>query len=187
MTNTPLPNTDVPALPPKVGGGGRWWIFPAIIVGLLGFQIIISLVGVYLAQVSQSAVVESDYYNRAVHWDDYEARVRASQALGWQMTFRTQPAPAAEAMLGRRIVKITLQNRTGQMLQGATIEGKFFHHAHPRDGQNIRFTEVSTEPGAYQAQVPLRQAGIWEFRLLAKRGPDEFLIDSQEEILGTAH
>ncbi|MEI8195177.1 MAG: FixH family protein [Phycisphaerae bacterium] len=176
--------TNAPAQP------GRWWIFPLIVVGLLLFQIGMSLAGVYLAERSPAAMVEADYYNKAMHWDDYEARVRASAALGWQATFTILPPAGGStgiaALKGERLVEITLTDKLGRPLRGATIAGKYFHHAHPRDGLDIQLKEDPTRPeaggGIYTAQTPLRRIGTWEFRLLIKRGPDEFILTRQLEV-----
>lgn len=85
---------------------------------------------------------------------------------------------------GERLVEITLTDNLGRPLRGATIAGKYFHHAHPMEGLDIRLTEDTARPaaGVYTVQTPLRRIGTWEFRLLIKRGPDEFILTRQLEV-----
>jgi nitrogen fixation protein FixH len=162
---------------------GRWWIFPVIIVGLLFTQIVLSLVGVYLAVSSRSAAVELDYYNRALHWDDYEKQVRAGEALGWRVVWAIHPPGDANAAVqGVRRVELTLSDRDGRPLRGVQLDGTYFHHAAALEGREIHLAEDSGRPGVYFADAPLRRVGTWEFRLKARRGPDELLIDQIESV-----
>ena len=53
------------------------WRWTSLIVGFLMLEFVLCGVGV-TAALRGRPVVESDYYNKALHWDDHVALLRAS-------------------------------------------------------------------------------------------------------------
>ena len=156
---------------------GRVWIWPAIVVGLLVLQIGLSLAGVFLATRGQSFAVEDDYYNKALHWDDFAALERRSAALGWKAELVIGDVVTA---LGRRSVLLHLQDRNGRDIGDATVRIICFHHAMANDFQDVMLH--AARPGVYVADVPLQRAGTWEFRLSVTQGREQFVEKIQREV-----
>jgi nitrogen fixation protein FixH len=155
----------------------RVWIFPAFVIGLLGLQIVLSLAGVYIATRSKSFAVESDYYSKALHWDDEQAALRASEALGWHSVLHV--APELDAQSNRQLL-LTLTDRDNRPLTQATVDVLFFHHAHASEHQMATLREIA--PGQYAAQLAIRTPGRWEFRFSVAHDKDRFLAKELREI-----
>lgn len=162
------------AQPPRKS---RVWIWPAIVVGLLALQVGLSLAGAFLATRGQSFAVEDDYYNKALHWDDFAALQQRSAALGWKADLVIGNVASA---LGRRSVALHLQDRNGQNIDHANVQMICFHHARANDFQDV--TLKAAQPGVYVADLPLNRAGTWEFRLSVTRGHDQFIEKIEREL-----
>jgi len=167
----------------------RGWFWPGLIVGFLLFQVGLCAIGVYLATSSQSFAVESDYYNKALHWDESAAEQQSSNALGWQTALFVADTAGSDAVLGKRIVTLTLKDRAGAPLDGASVKLLCFAHARAKDAQ-----QASLKPaggGAYSATLPMPRDGLWEFRMIASRGADTHVETVQRELAalgqGVAH
>jgi nitrogen fixation protein FixH len=136
-----------------------------VIVGLLSLQVALCVVGVTLAVRGKGVVVESDYYTKALHWDQQKALLQASRDLGWNVGLDVGPTATTR---GDRAVVITLVDRAGTPIDDAGVELAYFHHAAPRDLRQAPLK--ATGGGAYLASIPLERAGHWEFRLTIRRG-----------------
>lgn len=114
-----------------------------------------------------AAVVEPDYYRRAVAWDSVMAAERHGAELGWRLEAEVGPLTPQGAVLRARLL-----DRAGAPLEGATVRVKAIHNldaAHPVAG--------GLEPGpdgTYAARLPLRHAGLWELRFEVTRGTERF-------------
>jgi hypothetical protein len=162
MTGEP---ETIPARPSRP----RIWILPAMVFGLMGLQVALCAAGIYAATNNKSFAVEHDYYSKAVTWDQQQAILKASAALGWNVTMTI----GTPDVYGNRNVTLTVNDRTGAPVNGATAEVISFHHA--------RANEIYKGPlphfaaGRYGGDVPLRRTGNWEFRLKIQRGNELFV------------
>jgi len=158
----------------------RWTL---IIVGLLVMQVIFGGVSVALALRGRGVVVEADYYNKAVHWDDHEALVQASQKLGWKADVRVGDVATSK---GERALMITLRDKDGVPVEGARVEAAFFHRAAALDVTQVELK--ASGAGVYSASVPVNRVGVWEFRLTVHRAgaegkEDVFVATLQRDLL----
>lgn len=144
------------------------WAF--LIVGLLSLQVGLCMWGVYCAVGNGGAAVESDYYNKALHWDNHLAMQEASKRLGWQTVLTIGATTTSN---GSRALILDMRDNTKNVVPNADVEVTYFHHAHPLDLQIA--TLRATADGTYVASVPLSHHGIWEFRITAKRGAATFI------------
>lgn len=158
----------------------RGWPWPVMIVGLLAMQVVLCAAGIYAATRSSSAAVESNYYDKALRWDEQAARQRASDALHWQAEVEVLDGTGPDAAAGLRSLAITLRDAAGAPVTGAKMNVRYFHHAQGRDVQQATLNE--TRPGRYAALVPLGRAGVWEFRAEGARGNDVFLKSWQSTL-----
>jgi len=140
------------------------WRWTSIIVGMLLLQVVLCAIGVTAALRGKGVMVEADYYNKALHWDDQAALVRASNELGW----KTELSVGATATTGGdRALLLRLVDKAGAPIENAMVSVAFFHHARPLE---LRQAELkSAGGGLYVSSVPLDRKGIWEFRLTIHR------------------
>lgn len=144
----------------------RW---PIVIVAILGMHAA-GMVGVILVATRDPHFsVEPNHYQKALAWDAFSARSRASDALGWKVSTRSdaQLDVAQTRQLDCRIV-----DREGMPVTGATVALLAFPHARGEERTRIDLRE--TEPGRYVARAPMVRPGIWELRLTARRGLEVF-------------
>jgi nitrogen fixation protein FixH len=153
----------------------RW---PWIIVALLAGHATLMMVAVSLAKNDRSFVVIPDYYNRSLQWDHDQAQRRASQQLGWQIKIES-----AETIdpTGQRDVAFTLLDREGKPIHGASIQLDYFHGAHAAERSHLTLTE-STTPGRYEATLPMRYSGFWQFDLSVDAQQHHFVQSTTQEV-----
>ncbi|MFO0838483.1 MAG: FixH family protein [Phycisphaerae bacterium] len=145
----------------------RTWTWPAIIAGLIVFQLAASATLIVFATSDTTFAVEPDYYQKAVHWDQISAAHRAGEALGWKLAFSVDSQADA---LGRRALDCELSNPAGEPIAGAAVELTAFHYAHASEPLKISLSEGAA--GHYGAALPLSRPGVWEFRFAVRRAAD---------------
>ncbi|QNN24823.1 FixH family protein [Planctomycetales bacterium ZRK34] len=140
----------------------RGWNWPMLIVSLLGLQIVLCVIAVYLAVSDPTMAIEPDYYKKAVHWDQSAAEQRESDALGWSHELTVDPS---QDTIGRREMTVLIRDADGEPLSGAVVEIEAFANA--RATQRFNLTLVEQSPGQYTGLLPVRHTGLWEFTLIA--------------------
>jgi len=146
------------------------YFFPALVVGLLLLQIGLCGIGFYMATRSNANVVENDYYDKALHWDQQVAAEQASAALGWKPSINISQQ---SDMQGNRTFVLELKDRMGKPVTDAKIRMIFFHHAHARQVETVDLRDQGN--GFYSATIPIARPGLWEFRMVAERGNEKFV------------
>jgi len=145
--------------------GWYWpWLLASGMLGIVGVNVVMFAVA---ASDANGAVVEADYYRKAVDWDRALAARAASAALGWRPSVTLARYTGGEGRLS-----VGLTDASGRSLTDATVDATLIHNrdaAHP-----VRVTLRSGSSGEHAAPVPLRWAGRWELRLVARRGADRF-------------
>lgn len=149
----------------------RTWLFPAIVIGLLAAQVLLCAVVIFIATSDPSFAVEEDYYAKALNWDKTKAARAASTRLGWRPILIV--SPTADDYKNREIT-MRLFDAEDQLLTGVTATAIAFQQSRGDERQTIAFQEREDEPGVYQASLPVRRTGRWQFRLTAERGADAF-------------
>ncbi|MBX7169167.1 MAG: FixH family protein [Pirellulales bacterium] len=155
------------------------WLWGAVIVGLLLFQIAACLLIIYLATSDASMAVVPEYHEKALHWDDAQAAQRASDALGWQASWAFDDTVD---VLGRREIRLSLHDASGRPVGGAMPTVEVFHHAHAAAAERFTLVELGSGSGLYSFVARVSRPGIWELRLRAVRGQDTFLWNSQNTL-----
>lgn len=161
----------------STGRPKRYWLWPAIIVGMLSAHTLGCLIVVYIATSDPSQVVVANYHEKAIAWDQHQAQQRASDALGW--TCAIEAAQEAD-MLGERSVRISLRDREGEPLTGAKVGLETYNHIRAGDISIADFTEGA--PGEYVAMVPMRRPGMWRFDVKATRDQDVFIHHLDQQV-----
>ena len=124
-----------------------------------------------------AAVVEPDYYRRAVAWDSTARAERRAGELGWRLEADLGALTRAGSVLTAR-----LADRSGAPLDGARLRVSAVHNldaAHP-----VAAELAPAGAGAYATRLPLAHAGLWELRFEAARGAEHAVFALRREAAG---
>ncbi len=181
LESVPLrtPRSGILPAPPSTGRSRGPW--PFIVVGLLLGHVTLMFFAVRAAVTDGSLVIEPDYYQKAVAWDDHRASQRASAALGWELSIEfpssssstTNPAARiAPALMegfvqpaGREML-ITLRDESGAAVVLPRLSVQAHHRAHPKDVQHLEALAIS--PGVFVARLEVELEGFWILRFTAE-------------------
>lgn len=156
----------------------KYYLWPAVVVALLGGHITICLVAVALATGDPSVAIEPDYYQKAVDWDKTQLAKLASDQLGWSTLLTVSPESDP---LGNRLVKVIINDPMGQPVTGLLCDMMLYHRARSNDRQSLQLSE--SESGVYIGKSPIRREGFWEFRLVANRFDQNYLWEESQFVL----
>lgn len=171
---TTPPNQHEPMTPEQRSAERRAAIkWGAAIVGILGTSFIVAMVMLYVSSTDPSFAVEPDYYDKAIHWDDRAAQLRANAELGWRITLGQGPGAAP----GQRTLTAMLTDSEGAPIEDATVGVVAFHNARAADRSGFAMT--TTGGGVFTAEAPLTRPGLWEFRF-AVVTPESTFTDTQQ-------
>jgi len=149
----------------NVNTGSFWAWVPALLLGSM-------LVGLgtlaYIAIDDPSFALEPNYYDKAVHWDQSQAALRESDALGLELTL----APLTIASDGQVKLELAVNARGGLSFTGAEVRVEAFPNAFASRIAQVTLRE--TAPGVYTGELPHGIPGLWEVRLAVKRGAASF-------------
>jgi hypothetical protein len=149
--NQSLPGSTSPAKRHK----GRFWAYVpiALLAAMLtGFGVLIAI-----AVDDPGFAVEPDYYKKALSWDAKQEQDRLNRALAYELALSTAPAPGG--------VELTLAvgRAGGAPLTAAQVRVEAFHNARAAEIFDVELEEGP--PGNYHGSLPIRRAGLWEFRV----------------------
>jgi len=152
-------------------------LWPLALAGVLGVTVVANVVLIRLAADSNGAVVEPDYYRKAVAWDSTAAVARASATLGWTVDVQTEPVDAR----GDARILVRVHDRAGRVVTGA--------RTHIEAISNVEATrplgaDMTAAGDAYVVTVPLRHGGWWEYRIGVTRGADVFVRSVRRDVAG---
>ena len=173
-SDSPKPSSSAPDT-------GRAWFWPIAIIVLLCVHAIAMIAVVFVATRDPSFAVEPNSYKKAVAWDASRAQQKASERLGWSVSIRTSDHTD---LLGRRRITCRLTDKDGIPVAAATVGLEVFHHARAAD--RVQVSLNPEENGIYSAEVPMKRAGTWEFRLAARRGTELFTTVATEQVGGAS-
>jgi nitrogen fixation protein FixH len=141
----------------------RSWRWPIIVVVMLAIHMLIMMTAVTIASRARALGVVPNYYDKAVHWDQEQAALRQSKALGWQIFIH--PASNIDS-LGKRDVLFELLDAQGKSIAADSLEITYFHHAHAEESEHLTLNK-GPDAGEFGVKLPMRYAGLWEFHFVA--------------------
>jgi nitrogen fixation protein FixH len=156
---------------------GRPWLWPSIIIGALVVHTTALVVFVFIATRDPSFAVEPNSYQKALSWDGSAARLRASQQLGWKVSFQVGTTPD---MFGKRQLVCRIVDKDGVAVVGADVQLLLFHHA--RAANRVHVSLSPEKDGTYAAPVPMKRPGLWEFRVAVRRGDNLYSAVMTQEV-----
>ncbi|MEM9419965.1 MAG: FixH family protein [Planctomycetota bacterium] len=159
--------------PTSTKGRVRW---PLIVVALLGGHATLIITAVTFAVGGSGRGVVSDYYTKAVDFDQHKAELAASAELGW--TIQLTPGSLVDDR-GQRLITATLSDRSGQLISDATIHLRLTRLA---DGHLVetQFVPNADRLGAYQIAADCPAPGWYQADLVVERDGQRFI--QQQEI-----
>lgn len=154
-------------------GTGRAW--PIAIVGVLTLVVALNAALLFVANDDDSAVVEPDYYRRAVNWDSTLSARDRDLALGWSAGLELGPLQTRGVMVSARLF-----DRAEHPIRDAEIDIVAIHN---RDAARQVHGRLEADAGGgYRGLVALHRPGIWELRIAARRGNSEWHETVRREV-----
>ncbi len=144
-------------------------LWPLAVVAVLAVTVGANVFLLVAAHGRDAAVVERDYYRRAVAFDSTLAAERRSDALGWRVAVELGRPDAG----GSAPLRVQVTDRAGTPVDGAQVRVTAVHNraaAHPVTAPLAR-----VGIGAYAGTLPLGRRGLWELDLEATRGAERYL------------
>ncbi len=142
-------------------------LWPIAIVTVLVITVAANVVLIVAASNPNGAVVEPDYYRKAVAFDSTMAERAADARLGWRIESRIGVPSASGARLEAQLL-----DAAGAPLEGARVRVVAVHNldaGHPIEG-----VLVAAGEGRYAATLPLVYGGRWELRFEVERSAQRF-------------
>lgn len=151
-------------------------LWPVAIVGVLAITVGANIWLFWEARDPNAVAIEPDYYRKAVAWDSTMAQAERAVLLGWRAEVTSGRLEG-----GRASLTVTLTDSTGAPLDSAKVSVEAIHNV---DALHHVHAELEVAgSGTYQADVPLKRAGLWEVRVAARRGTDFFTSSSRLDVL----
>jgi hypothetical protein len=119
----------------------------------------------YIAIDDPSFALESNYYDKAVHWDQSQQRARDSRALGLNLALS---APLALSETGKVTVQLSVTDRKRLAFSGADVALDAFPNAYANRVQRLILREI--KPGLYVGELSQGVRGLWELRVIVTQG-----------------
>ncbi len=176
MTPNPLtPNAD-DALHRAEIRAKRFWL--GGICSIFAAQFAIWGIAVVLTHRDPAYAVVPEYDWRAMHWNEYVAAQRASEALHWTCHVEAGDLDA----LWERPLRIVFRDAEGVLIGGADVRVRMFHQA--QAGQQLERVLQEQRDGSYLVHVPMRRAGWWRLHITAQRGDASYLDERAVHVTG---
>ncbi len=138
-----------------------------IIVG--GFSIVLAANSalIYFALGTWTGLETEQHFVKGLDYNRDLEGARRQQALGWRMALKTTFDDPESGRIG-----INFSDRDGKPLRGLDV--KVFAVRPTHTGYDREFKVAAVADGAYQSPFSLPLRGIWDLRVVARRGADDF-------------
>lgn len=117
-------------------------------------------------------------YEKGARWDDHQARLQASEALGWQVGL----TPGSVVAEGPSTSILSIRDADGKVLLGLSGQVSAFHNAYP--GQVYQAELVQLDVGNYAFDLPLSRAGLWRWQVELELDGKQWFGEFKEPISG---
>lgn len=144
------------------------WMWPGMVFVLLGMSCTLVVTTVFLAHRNGGAIIEADYYEKGLRWDEHKAELAQSKATGWSHAVQVSRGDG-----GSWDVLVRIVDGDGETVDDASVMLRVYHAGAPRD---VRSVGLSAEGrGGYRGSIDGVPAGTWVYELDA-RGEGEALL-----------
>jgi nitrogen fixation protein FixH len=138
-------------------------LIPWYIVAFFVVVAILDGIFVYLATSTHTGVVTERAYDKGIAYNETVAAAEAQKALGWQGDI---------TLAADRTLTFSLLGAEGQPLSGATVKAEFMRPT--QAGMDFAVELSETAAGQYSASVDFPAEGLWDVRVFALEGEQDF-------------
>ena len=138
-------------------------LIPWYIVSFFVVVAILDGIFVYIATSTHTGVVTEHAYDKGLAYNETVAAAEAQKQLGWQGDI---------ALAGDRMLEFSLRDADGRALTGALAKVEFMRPT--QDGMDFALDLAESTDGVYTASVDFPAEGLWDVRVFATRGGEEF-------------
>jgi nitrogen fixation protein FixH len=172
MNDSTTPKTPESPAPPS-----RHLFWPILLTSLISIHIVSVVVMVIVATHDSSFAIEPDWYLKGLNYEQTAQQQRENRRLNWSVKLDVgQPLTGSNL----RNVACTVLDREGKPVENATVDLVAF--AHLRANNVTSSVLLPRKGGQYGAALAFDDPGMWEFRLIIKRGPEMFTHIVKREI-----
>lgn len=132
------------------------------VASLLGISVIANLTMLYFSIVSNDGLVEENYYNKGLNYQDEIDRQKNQEKLGWNVSFNRTD----------KTYTVIAKDINSLPLESAKVSINFFRPSQSGFDKNVILKEVNS--GIYQTQVKLDLKGIWNTTTEIKKGGNKW-------------
>ena len=141
----------------------------ALLIIIGGFSIVLAANSalVYFALSSWTGLETEQHFVKGLAYNDDLQAARRQQDLGWKMQLKTTFVDSKTGDIG-----ITFLDREGGPMNDLTV--KVFAVRPTHTGYDREFVAALKADGAYHAAFTLPLQGMWDLRVVARRGEVDF-------------
>lgn len=147
-----------------------WWYPWTFVVGML-LVVAVNVVLIAYAIGTFPGLRTENAYGKGLKYNETLAAVEAQERLGWRSDITLTPL-TSDAGARRVVVSAVLLDREGRPLTGLAARALITRPT--VKGHDIGTPLVEQADGRYGAEVTLPLPGVWDIRVHAHRGADNF-------------
>lgn len=153
----------------------RGWFIPWLFVA--AFLVVMTADGimVYFATTTFTGLTTEHAYEEGVHHNQVLARLRAQEALGWQVELALTSEKTRQVQ-----VRLRLLARDGVPVAGAAVTA---HLRRPTSaGHDQYLSLVGGERGLYTGEAMVELPGLWDVQIEIVRGEDHWVGQERVQV-----
>ncbi|MGM0593104.1 MAG: FixH family protein [Pseudomonadota bacterium] len=141
-------------------------------LGLLSVVVLVNVAFIVTAFKTDPGLVEKDYYEKGRYQEEtFTQQLEARKRLGWDITLQSPEKIVAGSSTS---YSVSIVDRIGQPLKEAQVSMQAYR---PSDASADIYAEMDrVARGVYQTRLNLPLKGIWDLKVVVKRGEDELEI-----------
>lgn len=121
---------------------------------------------IYVSVTSYDGLVEDNYYNRALNYQEEKIELERQQTLGWN--FSTKTVKQKDQLF----YTLEVKDKSGKAIDKAHAEVTFFRPTQSGFDQSLTLNE--TKAGTYQGSVNLPLKGVWDVHINFKKNAEKW-------------
>jgi len=146
------------------------------IIAFFSIQAVIWAIAITLTTNDKSHAVVADYEKSTLSWDQSQAILQRSQAMGW--TAELAIAPIA-SVTGEREITLRLHDRNQQPVQVSAINLEVFHYAQAAIVHSVKLLPQGA--GVYAGKLQMQRSGYWKFSTVIDHPDGQFIFSQTTE------
>jgi nitrogen fixation protein FixH len=166
----PASKSGAPVAGPRAPARRRWDAMLLLIGGIFLLFLLVNGVMLWVTLRYPAELVSASYYEDAKRYGEVMAAERASNATGWRVEMRQEPAASGRDRIGLAVV-----DPQGRPVTGLSGAVHAYRPSNEALDQDLPLTERPDAPGRYAADFRKPQPGHWELTFELSRGSSRLL------------